>query len=185
VQKRNDFFMCTYIFLDPVLLCLQESLWVICNLLSGPPNCRMQLLSFPGSVSAASPHHIPDDGRSLLGDCNRCLFLDNILSSLQSDEFDLQQEAVFCLEQACKEPRVLHLLLSSSLYTPQQVPVSRQCARLLRVPGSSEVPPSVIRVLNALLATSGSRGSHLQQVLVQQWVDAGITEALDDIQVSH
>lgn len=161
--------------------------------------------------------------------------LDNLLQGIHCDEFELQQEALFALEQACLDADFAHMLTSptamgssssgasastTSLTTASNLqgvlaPLAREFERLLRVP-SSEVPLCVARVVSALTEahrkhcdSSGGRSRRLatkifshtgtlgisQQSffvsfsinhrfdLVHLWVEAGITEALDDIQV--
>lgn len=83
------------------------------------------------------------------------------MQCIHSDEFDLQQEAVFALEQACLDTALLHLIVSPSTTasggvagagpSAALVSLAGQLERLLRVP-SSEVPLCVVRVISALTA---------------------------------
>lgn len=75
--------------------------------------------------------------------------LDNLLQCIHSDEFDLQQEAVHALEQACLDPALLQLLASPAHLTSIVAPLARELERLLRVP-SSDVPLSVARIVSAI-----------------------------------
>jgi hypothetical protein len=113
------------------------------------------------------------------------VLLEHLLRALQRDEYDLQHEATLCLEQACLSPALTHALLTSPAYTPELLPLGRVFERLLRVPGSIEVPISVIRIVSALTAAAAllvpARARQVE--LANLWVEAGITEALDDIQV--
>jgi hypothetical protein len=118
---------------------------------------------------------------------SHCVLLEHLLRALQRDEFELQQEATLCLEQASLSHSLTHAMLTSPAYTPELLPLGRVFERLLRVPGSCEVPISVIRTVGALTAAAALLvPSPARQVeLANLWVDAGITEALDDIQVRY
>jgi len=87
------------------------------------------------------PFHCPDDKPSPV--------LDNLLQCIHSDEFDVQQEAVRALEQACLDTSVLHLLASPALLASIVAPLARELERLLRVP-SSDVPLCVARIVSAI-----------------------------------
>lgn len=129
-------------------------------------------------------------------DLHPCVALEHLMATIRCDEFDVQQEGVFCLEQACADEDLLHLLLVSSVYRPQLLPLARQLGRLLRSP-SCDVPLSCMRIVGALTAAAkdmdkmnkqnGSSNCNTSSgglmELVNLWVEAGITEALDDIQV--
>lgn len=127
-------------------------------------------------------------------DAHPCLALERLLTVLQCDEYDVQQEAVFCLEQACADEDLLQLLLSSPVYRPHLLPLARLVERLLRSP-SCDVPLSCMRIVSALTSAAKTSGSSSGSggggggdsgrlcELVNMWVEAGITEALDDIQV--
>lgn len=82
-----------------------------------------------------------------------CPLLDSLLQCIHSDEFDLQQEAVFALEQACLETYLLRQFVSppppASGLNVALVPLAGQLERLLRVP-NHDVPLCVVRIISAL-----------------------------------
>ena len=90
------------------------------------------------------------------------------------------------------------MLLTVPAYSNQLSALGSQFERLLRVPGSSEVPTATIRLISALTAqacdigvnpdaTNNTRVGRSKAAvdLVNLWANVGITEALDDIQVSN
>lgn len=127
----------------------------------------------------------------MLVDAHPCVALECLLTVIHCDEFDVQQEGVFCLEQACADDDLLHLLLACPAYRAHLLPLARQMERLLRSP-SCDLPMSCMRIISALTAAAKSGTGHNSDgcgnstglgELVNLWVEAGITEALDDIQV--
>jgi hypothetical protein len=109
--------------------------------------------------------------------------LENIIQALQRDDFDLQHEAALALEQACLSADCKRMLLTVPQYAAQLVTLGMVFEHLLRAPGSGEAPISVVRVIGALTAAAGEIGHSSQAELVNLWVEVGITEALDDVQV--
>jgi hypothetical protein len=109
--------------------------------------------------------------------------LENIVQALQRDDFDLQHEAALALEQACLSADCKRMLLTVPQYAAQLVTLGRVFEHLLRAPGSGEAPISVMRVIGALTAAAAEIGHSSQAELVNLWVEVGITEALDDVQV--
>eukprot|EP01032_Pedospumella_encystans_P011099 gene11099-12932_t len=152
----------------------KESLWVVGNILGGSATQRLALLSHRRT------------------DVTPCPLLDSLLQCIHSDEFDLQQEAIFALEQACLETYLLRQFVCpqspASGLNAVLVPLAGQLERLLRVP-SSDVPLCVVRIISALTQAHSTHcdetgNTSAKYDLVHVWVDAGITEALDDIQYS-
>jgi hypothetical protein len=82
-----------------------------------------------------------------------CPLLDNLLQCVHSDEFDLQQEALFALEQGCLDAHLLQLLVSATQTAHSTstllAPLAQELERLLRVP-SAEVPLCVVRIIAAI-----------------------------------
>ena len=124
------------------------------------------------------------------------IVLDRICMAFATcDDYDIQQEAVLCLEQACLSAQLKTLLLTEPRYFSQLISFGGVFMRLLRIPGSCEVPIAVIRIINTLTVTAAqynvptilqsmpSQRSSWQMEIVDIWVASGITEALDDIQV--
>jgi hypothetical protein len=109
--------------------------------------------------------------------------LENIIQALLRDDFDLQHEAALALEQACLGADCKRMLLTVPQYAAQLVTLGRVFEHLLRAPGSGEAPISVMRVIGALTAAAAEIGHSSQAELVNLWVEVGITEALDDVQV--
>lgn len=109
--------------------------------------------------------------------------LEHLLRALQRDDFDVQQEATLALEQACLSPACRGMLLAVPQYAAEIAALGMVFERLLRAPGTSDAPISVMRVISALTAAAGELGPGRQLELANVWVDVGITEALDDIQV--
>lgn len=154
------------------------------------------------------------DSRFLSSDSKSSPILANLLECIHSDEFDLQQEAVRALEHACLDASALHLLSSPSQLASTLAPLARELERLLRVPSSdvplcvARIVSAITDAHSKQCAVSGyvryvfESGWSLMDILltilcvhlslflsgkydlVHTWVDAGITEALDDIQVT-
>ena len=123
-----------------------------------------------------------------------CPVLERVLAAVLRDEFDIQQEAVRCLEQACLEPGTVTALLQSG--ASQLRVLSQQLQRVLRTghTGGSDAAQAAVRIIAVLVdgaagtaAAAGAaegKGRLVQlEELLQLLVEVGVTEALDDLQV--
>jgi len=140
-----------YYILNPIV---KESLWVICNILASSQT-RALFLDYKYSSNSNNVMDLDNDQYRLTSNNNNiddynCFdsILGNILYLVKtSDDFHIQQEAIFCLEQACIEYQTINIILQSFYYHD----VIQALCRLLDIPGSIEVPMACIRIFNALI----------------------------------
>lgn len=137
----------------------KEALWVLANILGGSEAHRVKLLE-----------HRHPSGRSAM---------DNILCAFQSDQFDIQRESLFALENACMDQRVLCTVFSGqNLASTAHL---QQLKRLLQIPSDAGVAMSCIRILKGLSLSTFSPLS-----TATAWSsccdELGVLEVLEDLQ---
>jgi len=153
--------------LSPIL---KESLWVICNILASSFS-RSFFLDYKCSIDIDSVdnnssnnldhyHHHHNSIKSNINGNNNNNYdtiLQNIIYLLYSnDDYYIQQESIYCLEQACIEDKTIYHIIQSSYYHD----ILQVLYKLLDIPGSIEIPMACIRILNALITTGMSYMYH-------------------------
>jgi hypothetical protein len=162
---------------------LKESLWVICNILASSYSrsffldykCILDIDSKNSSSSSSitisvdnnssnnhdQHHHNDNINNNNNIDSNNTDNFDTILQNIiyllyTNDDFYIQQESIFCLEQACIEDQTIYYIIQSSYCHD----VLQVLYKLLDIPGSIEIPMACIRILNALITTGMSSMYH-------------------------
>lgn len=126
---------------------------------------RQRLLSYQSKNALVPPTASP-----LLTES--CAFLENIISAVMQDYYDLQQEGIVCLELAALEPHSIDLLL----WSPHFNDIVSQLHRILGAPaGKVETLISTIRILRAICQQS--------PVMINMLSEIGLLELLENIQV--
>lgn len=104
--------------------------------------------------------------------------LRNVLDALQCDEFYLQREALFCLENLTLSEHLLTLSFEKEFSFGNFV-------GLLRVPNQVDVSFACMRIISRLLQLSLPIHHDFIDKTMQKFIEHGLLDILDDLQVQY